>query len=332
MPIIQFDPPQGPTPPRPPLHTPDPNEQPPPFDTLIGFSWRDSDYPLASISVSFEHDLAEHRYVGVDGANVEGTGRGPMKITAKIPFFNGIAPGKGEHWQSGDLYPSAFRDFMQDMANRDIGSIIHPELGEIRVKPHSFEQEHDPLHRDGVLVTATWVETIEDVDSDINLDNNLPQVNAQIAAVDLDANNADIRGLADGYTPPVFTDDFDTFLNKIAGIGNQFQLQTSLALNKPAQMLARIKRTEDAITAAATPLTWPISDACERMKNAMFDLANSVTKTNRRPVKRYTTPTSMTLSQVGQATGAKQDDLINLNPQLLQNPTVNAGTVVRYYG
>lgn len=290
--------------------------------------------------VSLSQDIVEHKYWGVDGADIESTGRAPMQIEATIPFVNGIVPGKGEQW--GVLYPTEFRKFLKAFADRTQGMLQHPELGGILCKPVSLEFSHEAQRRDGVEVVARWVETIENVETAFI--GETPIQAADLAALDLDASKADILALVPDAAFPEET--FDSFVNKLAGTIDSVTTFVQLITAKPNQILHRIQTLQDSVQRARNALTWPVEEACERMKEASLAIAKSsgngvvfvpsaASAPLGRKIGRYVTQARTTLAGILSALPAGHktttDDLINLNPFLIARPEVGAGVVIRYY-
>jgi prophage DNA circulation protein len=323
--IKLFEPAQKPPAPPKPARPP---KDPPLFDQLFPCSFRGVDFPVTSISISSQQDTVEHKYWNVDGANVEMTGQAPATIEAEIPFVNGIVPGKAERW--GVLYPTTFREFLVAFNNKETGVLDTPEFAGLKVKPVSIEFKHDGQVRDGVMVTARWVETN---DVDLETSTKVSEIeSARLAALTLDAEMANLQTVAE---PPEFTETFESLMNDITGIVDTNVSKLKLIANKPNQILYRIKRLQSSIERATNPLTWPAAHACDELEAAVRDLAKTPEKvkdlvTGKRTL-RYTAKTRMTLQQIAQATGNSVDDLIHLNPRLLSRPAIPPGSVVRYY-
>lgn len=308
------------------------------FEQLFPCSWRDIVFPISSISVQLSQDLVEHRYWGVDAANVESTGRAPMEISAEIPFVNGIVPGKGENW--GVLYPTEFRKFLKAFADRSSGVLNHPELSGILCKPKSLEFALDAQTRNGVIVRAQWIETTEpneDLDLRDPFTNDSPVQIASQTALSLDASKEDITGLAP--QAPVFEESFESMVNKLRGVVDGVGTTVSLLVNKPNQILYRVKLLQNSVERTKNVITWPIEDACERLKNAMHDVSEKTVigtgaaLTVSRPIGRHTLKARTTLSTMPSLVPARNsvDELLALNPSLASRPEVPEGTVIRYY-
>lgn len=316
--------------PKPPAapRTPKPPKDPPLFDQLFACSFRGIEFPVTTISISAQQDTVEHKYWNVDGANVEMTGLAPVTIEAEIPFVNGIVPGKPERW--GVLYPTTFRQFRDAFNNKATGILNTPEFSGLKVKPVSFEFKHDANVRDGVMVTARWVET-NDIDIQAKPEPSKIEA-ARLAALTLDAEMDNLRQVAD---PPEFSQSFESLMNNITGIVDTNVSKLKLLANKPNQILYRVKRLQSSIERATNPLTWPAAHAADELESTINDIKRTADKVEalatRRQVRRYIAKTRMTLSQLASATSNSVDDMIQLNPRLLSRPTVPPGTLVRYY-
>lgn len=338
MPSLRIGPP--PAPPLKPPRVRPPAPEKGLFEQLFPAAWRGIVFPISSMKVSLSQDLVEHKYWGVDAANVEATGRAPMQIEAEIPFVNGIVPGKSEHF--GVLYPTTFREFLKAFADSSSGVLNHPELSGILCKPHSLDFALDAHRRDGVIVTARWTETV-DPDQDVKpaLENESPIQAADLAALDLDASKDDILKLAPEGAFPEET--FDSLINKLSGFVDSVGITAALLFNKPAQIINRVKTLQESVERTKNVLTWPVTDSCERMKEALRNLGNHTVigtgpaaapaGVSSRKIGRYTTATKITLAGIAGSLPFPNsaDDLIALNPFLLAKPQVQAGTVVRYY-
>ena len=100
------------------------------FASLLEFRWRDVSFPTTEFTTELRQDLAIHKLVDRDGAFVEGTGRAPLQITARVACLNGLDAGPNEHWQR-PLYPYTWRKLFEACADKSTGTLQHPELGPI---------------------------------------------------------------------------------------------------------------------------------------------------------------------------------------------------------
>lgn len=333
------------------------------FEQLLPFSWRGICVPVESLKMSLEQGLVQHKFWGVDAARVEATGREPLTLEATIPFVNGIAAGKGETWGSastagtgtgnsnGTLYPFVFRDFIEAMRDSSTGVLQHPEYGGITCKPVSAEIVHDAETRDGVIVVAKWVET---VDADLAVDDpfksSSPITDGLLAAIDLDSSKTNLLALL----PPGASQEetFDSLINKVIGTVDTVTSDINTLKAIPNQILNRVDLLVQSLQRAKNVFTWPAIDAADRLRDSVQRLSTpDNTRTvfvsgqakqvpvhaPGRTVGRYVvTGSPLSLSQVQSALACQGhknsiDALIELNPGFIANPEVAQGFVVRYY-
>lgn len=303
------------------------------LEQLDPFKWRSVEFPTTSFHTSISHDLVEHKQWNVDGAQVEDTGVAPLKITASIPFLNGIVPGKRERW--GILYPDAFRAFLVAFADRRTGILQHPELGDITCKPHTAEVTWQADKRDGCIVEATWIQTRIPGDTSGIADGQSPIGTAEIEALNLDASAVDLAAIlrASGYEPPVFEATFEDMLNSISAIGDQFALQSQLYGGKLDQLKHNVGKVKDSAERAKSALTWPVVQSCNRIQANVDNIKKSIQALAGYNVAVYTVPKTTTLAGVlaSLPTSNTIADLMKLNPGIVGQFAVQAGTDIRYY-
>ncbi len=317
------------------------------FEQLLEFKWKDISFPTSKFALRLRHDLAQHKYPGKDGANVEETGRAPYQFTASIPFLNGAVPGKGETW--GILYPTQYRQFMTVAAKGTTGVLQHPEFGEVSCKLESCETQWDATRRDGVIVECVWIETILAGD-DVDLVNSRPSPisGVLLGALDLDAQISTI-------TPPLpvlpaYRPDFAALMRGITSFTDQISLASQRGLGQVDAINYRLNTLQASIQkagaipattvkaiinpptngAALRALTWPMMNTIESFRASNADL-KLVLGTNGRPIRIYVTQIDTTLAAIAQNVGAQVSDVIALNPGACEDVVVEARTPIRYY-
>ncbi len=303
------------------------------FEQLDPFKWRTVEFPVMSFTTQIAHDLVEHKQWGVDGARVEDTGVAPLRITASIPFLNGIVPGKKERWSI--LYPDAFRAFLTAFVDRRTGILQHPELGDLTCKPGHADITWAADKRDGCVVEAHWVQTRIPGDTSGIIEGNSPVASAEVEALTLDANYVDLKAIleASGYAPPEFQASFEDMMNSIAAVGDQVSLLSMQLGGKMNQLKYNVGKIQQSAERAKNATLWPIVQSCNRIKAVASDITNTIQAVGGATVKTYTVPKTTTLAGVlaSLPTSNKIGDLVKLNPALARSPAVLAGTVIRYY-
>src|SRR5579875_375296 len=301
------------------------------FAGLLEFRWREVSFPVVEFSTVLRQDLAIHKFADRDGAHVEGTGRAPLQITARIPFLNGLDAGPNEHWQR-PLYPYTWRKFFEACADKTSGTLQHPELGPLTCKVQDVQTRWTAAARSGVHVDVTWIES-DDTGTDLEqaLANPSPLANIQAAANDLDEQltsvNPDV--VPKPYVPPT---SFGDLVNAIRGAVDQTTMLQKQFAGRIDNVLYEANALEFSLTAGsnANALNLPMVDACERAKSAAYDLKKTLLSKGK-PIGFYTVQKDSTLAQIAASIPAPLGDVMQLNPGYIQSPVVPAGSVVRFY-
>lgn len=299
------------------------------YENLLPFKWREDGYPCSRIRLSLAHDLVEHKYWAVDGGRVEDTGIAPMRISAEIPLGNNVFPAKSETWRAGKLFPKALRKFVLDFARRENGLLQHPEFGPIVCKAERLEFEMSADRRDGPVVQASWVETLDD--TLITGFAERTTVNIETEAANLDSIKADIKKLVPQM--PEYEEDFEDFARSIQAIGDQVTLLSERTAGKIDAIVYRVDQVQASIERAKNALTWPATQSIERIKAATHNLRQTLLEAGGRDLQIYTVEAETTLAGVQAALPAstKLAELIKLNPILVAEPVIPIGTRVRHY-
>ncbi len=296
------------------------------FSSLLPFSWKGISAPLVRIRMALGHDLVEHKSWGVDGAAVEDTGQTPVHISATIPFLNGIASADTEDWPSGDLYPTQFRKFVAAFQEKKAGLLQHPEFGSIGCRADKMEVELDSARRGGVIVEASWIETLDDeaIHQVVN-----GYVNLDVEAVNLDAGHDDLLKLVPSL--PAYKTTFADLARSIQAVGDQNALLSRQSAGQIDRLLYRIDNVQRSVDSAKSALTWPMTQSIEKLRSAGTNLRQRLLQANR-DIVLFTVPEQTTVpALLIQLPGATLSDVIKLNPDLMRGPVVPKRTTVRYY-
>ena len=301
------------------------------FYQLLPFGWRTVSFPVSKFTTNLSQEHAVHKWPDRDGAHVEATGRLPLTFSATIPFLNGVATGPRERW--GVLYPDTFRSFLIACSDRTTGELQHPELGVIQAKFVSMTADWDALRRDGVIVTATWIESTDTPgDFDQVLASSSPATEVYIEAADLDTQLSQIS------PPPPWAinamgngQSFLQAIQQLTAVSDQVTLLSKRAGGYVDNILYQVNRLENSVVAAKNAYYWPVVNSCERLKNALYNLKQQQLVAQK-DVSIWIVPKDQTLAALCGTLGASAADLIKLNPTLMNGaPVIKQGTAVRYY-
>jgi hypothetical protein len=302
------------------------------FASLLELRWKSISLPCGSIKTRLRQDLVIHKFVDRDGAHIEGTGRAPLEITARVPMLNGLAKGPNEQWQS-ILYPYVRDNLLQACADKSSGTLQHPEIGALTCKCQTMEWDLDAAIRSGVWVELSWIETD---DTGVDLDNDLsipsPAAGIQAAGKALDGQLAALpKGLfPQGLALPSVT--FSNLVFAIRGVVDQTTLLQKKYAGQIDNALYNVQSLEDSVNRAgnSNALNWPIIQSCERMKAALYD-QKAAQLAKARAQGLFTVAKDMTLAALAGAIPTDLGSLLTLNPRLAQTPLVPAGTIARFY-
>lgn len=298
-------------------------------------SWRGVPFPATALEVSFEQDHAEHKFPDRDGANVEPTGRAPQVLTATIPFRTGVVPGKSENQLNGRaLYPDVFRAFYVGCADRTTGDLIHPDLGKLRVKVKTFKVRWDPTRRDGVDADVTWVES-DDNEQGLQQALSAPSTVQSIMSLAADLDDLS-RQMNPPYQPSQQGVTFAQFATSIRAIFDQ----TGLAVQRIGGVIdgfsAELDRLTESVNRVRSAGLWPILQAVNHLQSSLVDVRNTVIAgvgvDNSRPLRRKATVVDMTIAGIASSLGNSIQEIVSLNPLLLDSPIVKRDTVITYHG
>lgn len=312
-------------------------QEPDLFEQLLVASWRQIEFPVSRMRASLAHDLAEHRYYGVDGARVETTGLTPARYHFTVPLINGIRPGRNESWGGVDLYPSQLRFLLEAFAKKETGELQHPEFGVVNCKAEHFDIDWSAERRGGTDVELSFVETLTDADQEVAEETPVQKVN--VGDLDTEQLKLDLKTLLETHDPPIPLPPYLTAKSlSLTDIANKIKAVTDFPSVLQYRVAGRInevfyhaKRIQQSADKLRSPATWTIARDVERLKSEGHNAKENLLKSFR-SVAFFTVPAATTLAGVArQIPAAKVGDLISLNPKLMARPEIDKGTVVRYY-
>ncbi len=295
---------------------------------LQGTSWRGVPFPYVRMHNAGGSDLVEHRRPDQNGFPVEAMGANNLVFSATIPFRNGVLPAPSELWNGRVLYPDVFRAFVAACADDSTGVLIHPELGPQNCKCRRFEWEYTPERRDGCDFTAEWIQSLNDGDFIGSISEPSPIAAATALATQLDQDLGELTPPPPELAAqPVSFADMMRSLQAIPDTATLLSMQIGGALHKVA---AKIDAVEAAMVRLNNVRYWPIVDGAEHLRASIYDL-NKTLALQKRLIREYVVKTKSSLAIVARLVGNSIEDVMRLNRELLDKPTVIAGTRVRYY-
>lgn len=310
---------------------------------LIEASWTPEggsriSFPTTDFGSSFDHDIARHKYWRVNGASLEHTGRNPIRHPLTIPFRVGIVKGRSETWTA--LYPQTFDLFFAAASGGKRGFLSHPHFGLRRGFLTNLDAKWVGARRDGVDVTVMFEEDEDYVLEQSQAD---PSTALYRATLTLDTSAADLADLAP-QLPKVDASLVDA-ANTIISAPRTAQLRAAGKASAVKGFARRMSNAVDSVAKtvdeagdpdtrgpAIRSLLWPVVGSTTAIESAVTDVADVAKEVaSRRRVATFVTRVRQTLAQIASDLGAPVQDVMSLNPRLLNRPVVPAGTSVRYY-
>jgi len=306
------NPPTPPSPAGPP--TPDALSQ------LQGTSWRGISFPSMTVDMSGGHNIVTHRFMDRNGARLENAGQKEYNYKLKIPFVNGLWRGQTEEWDD-PLFPDTLIEFLTAVEDRSDGALVHPIYGTRNCKALDWQQTLDPLFRGGVVLLASFGETIGDGDAATLASTSTLSI-LQDAAEDLDGMIATLDPPPDtGTGGPSLAD----FIDSIEAIGDEWNLLVMQVNAKIAAVINTMIGLEEAFGYVPG-----FSDATMRLVSALHAVADRNLRQSK-AVSFYVTPSPTTLGSLALRLKTDVSTLLKLNIALARNPIVPAQTIVTYY-
>jgi prophage DNA circulation protein len=322
------------------------------------------DFPFTTIGTSLAHRIVEHKYINVDGAQLESTGREPIVISGKALFYNHIVPGPSETWEYGTLFPFQFLKFINSVHVSSIGQLTHPWYNTLSARVKSVQTDISAERRDGVAVDIVFVEH-----TFAELEKPQPYLNLNPPAENLDTFLNETAVLADiqkRFKKENFT-SFASAMAQITGAINSAELFSRQISGKIDGTLYRLNQVIEAVDNLETTIInmqniQRIKSTCETLwynlqqinialrlsqqgRKKQIDLGGkSATPTSSynlnlpkvnipilSTISTYIVPNnSTTFSSLAPKLGTTVDELLRLNPTLPITATLKEFDVIHY--
>lgn len=292
------------------------------LDKLLRIEWRGVGLFASGFTFGFDQQHIQHTYPDRDAGFVEATGRNPATYSFSLLFRNGNALAPEEQ------YPLAWRKFVVACLDRSTGTLLHPELGGVKVKCRSQSTTWDANKRDGVDVSAEFVETSDTEDELAALLKRSAAYDAEYEAQFLDGNVKDVTPAPDVPSAlyPSLLDSLKQLTGTIAmakaSIGNVAALVESYA-NAVDDLAEQINDLNN-------PAYASILESLRRLHGAVIDMILP-SKAAARPVASVVVKRDAPVASVASSFSNKLEDFLALNPALASRTSVSGGTPVFVY-
>lgn len=289
---------------------------------LLRIEWRGVGLFATGFSFAFDQQHIAHTYPDRDAGFIEATGRNPAVYSFSLLFRNGntLAP--------EEQYPLAWRKFIVACLDRSTGTLLHPELGPVKVKCRSQQTQWDATKRDGVDVSAEFVETSDTEDE-------LAALLKRSAAYDAEYEAQFLDGVVKDVTPaPEVPSTLSPSL-----LESLKQLTGTIAMAKASvgNVAAAIESYANAVDDLAEqisdlnePAYAPILESLRRLHGSVVDLGLPI-KAASRPVTSVLVRRDAPVAAIASAFGNKLEDFLALNPSAASKTSLPAGEPVFVY-
>lgn len=287
----------------------------PVFDSLQRASFSGIAFPVRSVSVTGQYRHHTHEYLRVPGGVNEKLERGLYKIEMDAPFHATI---KGY----GDLWPTALANMRALYEAGVTAALTIPTIGTIQAFQTDWNQMADMGKvRSGETAKLVFLEDQTQVHLTAAL-SKVAQNSLQSANDNFTATRADFDVPAPDAS--IF-DEIQELGNAVLGFQDQTQLAGGLLSAKIAQILNLLNQADRQAESLQDPSNYVLLDSLHELWDAALTIGKNLSE-KPRGARRYTTPRTMTVSEIAVATQklGGDDDAATI---LLNNPVEDAFAV-----
>jgi len=289
---------------------------------LLRAEWRGVGFFTLGHTFDFAHQHVSHQYPDRDSGFIEATGRNPATYSFQCIFRNGntLAP--------EEQYPLAWRKFISACLDRSTGTLLHPELGPVKVKCVSQSTTYDATKRDGVDVQVSFIESADEEDELAALLKRASATDAEFEAQYLDGVIKDVTPAPE--VPSALSPSLLDSLKQVTGALAQAKASIGNAAALVESYANAIDDLAEAVSDLNEPAYAPILESLRRLFSAVVDLVPEA-KAKTRPVTQVVVRTDAPTAAVATAFGNKLEDFLALNPALATRTSLSAGDPVLVY-
>lgn len=287
---------------------------------LHPLSWRGILLPYTSRRVGFQHVNAAHKF-NFAGEQIEPTGPKALTLEYGIPLLQSLSSTE----RYGNLFGSALPRLFAAMRDKTPGQLYDPVYGlTLRCVPADYQDETDPLKRDGTTLVISFIHAPEDQDLDQALEvATRGDLITAAGSLDREVQKVDWQQ----RVPPEPTVNP---LQAIGGVADQLETGVNKTLNGIEGYVADVEDLQDEVEDLEDPRTF----ALQRRANRGKALAHRVRETHGRPdrrLRKVVTRHTMAISEVAVLVGLTLGELLQINTDLVGLTEVPPGTQVNGY-
>lgn len=285
---------------------------------LPGLKWRGFDAPPYDVvTFSWAHRQSPRVVPYVDGDMHDNTGRSAFQFSARLYFCNTLE-------RRQNLFPALWEQEWKDaLLDGSPGDLVHPILGPVRARVTHAGGKLVASVRSGIIVDASWVETLED-----------PERPTELLAGDVDieaaATAADAAIAAFSIPYPDGTNSL-SLLDAIKSIKGQI---FAAALSVTGAINAAIGTVTDLIntvTILNDSSAWMVSATLMTLYQSLKELGKKAKVLSARTTAFKLLDIDTTLDAFAAAVGNSLQDVMGLNTSALAAPIVKKGSSLLFY-
>lgn len=276
--------------------------------------------PCQLASYGIKHTQAPRKYPYIDGEGHDNTGRAAIPIQVRLLFLNTLTleqPGV-------ILFPAVFNQWQERALSGAPGNLQHPILGNIRARVDSFNVDLTSAVRSGVIVDATFLETLDEPEQQIPFVGPETSLAASAEAAQAACDAFKIYypdGIIDGVS---LTEAVRGVLGTLDSTATRIDGKIRQVQQGIVKMLEDAERLNDHQAYGAI-------DNLSTLWRGLQDLREHLPVQVQRAVQSAIAANDTTCDELALSVGNKLAEFIDLNPQLLADPQVLKGTPYRYY-
>lgn len=275
------------------------------FKDLPRLKWRNIEVPVAERRVSFEQELARHKYAYRDNELVESLGRHNWRFEYTIPFREDIEKGPYRN-----LYVATFSTFLRACRDRSEGLLDDPILGQYTARVESLSIQTDINRRDGEDVQVVFVDSpaLDEVEATGSTASGLPG-----------------RQIVEELGVDIF-DQIARIGTKVSVYANRIDATLAAYESKIDKVIDKFAALNEA---ANNPQNMPIIRSALRAKDAV-ERARFRSVTSGETIVSRVTDRDTTVNLLAHDLGMSLGDFLLLNANL-PKPSVPSGSTVFYF-
>jgi prophage DNA circulation protein len=276
--------------------------------------------PCQAVGLEFEHSLPVRSYPYINGDGHDWTGRRSMQMQVKLLFLNTLSleqPGI-------ILFPDVFNQWFERLLIGEAGNLSHPIYGNRRARVAKGQAPLTSEVRGGIIVDVTFVESLDSPEDQIPF--NGPETS--VAASSLATQNAaDAVGVdyPDGKLGAL---DLVSAVKSVLGQLDSLERQVDGRIAQVQSATVGILQQAESLQDHAV---YGVIDNALVLWYGLQKLRERAPVNLQRAVGNAVAVSDTTLDRIARERGNELKDIMNLNPELLTDPTVRRGTKYKYY-